>query len=538
MLNADPDLLTALKAKDWISVTTLANRESSPASLLALSLARFVTGQAVDASIGIGQLSLAPRAQIPELDRDVSTELAHQWGQQAHALPDDCMPVIGRALALAWLGGIDEAASVLQRAPCPTDVRILERLVEIALSRQDWREAERLIRTVIEHGENPGRLLVLANVLLNQQRYAEADILLKEGIALFPDSFELTLAYAAGGMRYAARQDWIARFQHLDRKFPNSPATEFCRLILNSEAGDLNNVHDALDRMEQKSASPVWALELFKAKLAVREGRLIEAVSLWEELLRRTPDNYIVITGLRDAKILLHRSDPSYPPPECPGTPEIRNFVSGMESLGDGCEIGMVQRHYGVEQLGLLCWTTIYPNDLIHALHSRFEGLGDDAQTAIRVSHSAEYMILDTRYNTSMHSFVYEHSIDRETFLRRTQRRQKFLSEKLLTDIRNSEKLFVYKNAAISDEQCAELFAALHAIGRARLLIVRLSDADNPCGSVKWIDDGLLLGHLDRFGIDGAPHNGMSLKGWELVFASALDLLGADAGSHGRSAST
>ena len=54
-----------------------------------------------------------------------------------------------------------------------------------------------------------------------------------------------------------------------------------------------------------------------------------------------------------------------------------RNLALQFESLGDNCELGLVQRRAGVEPLGLLRFAGAPLRRLITALDARFEGIDD-----------------------------------------------------------------------------------------------------------------------------------------------------------------
>jgi hypothetical protein len=94
-----------------------------------------------------------------------------------------------------------------------------------------------------------------------------------------------------------------------------------------------------------------------------------------------------------------------------------------------GCEFGLVQRHYGIEPLGLLRWSNITPDNLAVALERRFEGVGSKQQTELRISTDGlnEYSTHDRRFGMAMHTFVtadkiswepmYKQSLSRLTYL-------------------------------------------------------------------------------------------------------------------------
>ena len=80
-------------------------------------------------------------------------------------------------------------------------------------------------------------------------------------------------------------------------------------------------------------------------------------------------------------------------------------------------------------------------------------------------------------------------------------RRLKFLSQKLIADLKSGEKIFVYKITArsLTRTELAGLRAAMARYGDNTLLYVSYADPDHPDGSVELVEPGLIIGYIDRF---------------------------------------
>ena len=99
-----------------------------------------------------------------------------------------------------------------------------------------------------------------------------------------------------------------------------------------------------------------------------------------------------------------------------------------------------------------------------------------------------------------------------------------FLRRKLLEDLKNGEKVWVWKsNIKLTLDQIERLVAVLRRHGQNILLwVVEADDAHRP-GSVERISDNLLKGYVERF----APyHNApdISPQSWLEVCQAAYDL--------------
>ncbi len=133
---------------------------------------------------------------------DMSASL-RRWEQARGAFADDPAIAIGAAVALRDAGRFGAAEALLRSAPDP--VALLER-ARIALARRDllsairlWKAARDRLPTRTE-GWTGG-----AEALREAGRFAEADALLTEAFARFPDAAEPSIEYA----RLAtARRDW------------------------------------------------------------------------------------------------------------------------------------------------------------------------------------------------------------------------------------------------------------------------------------------------------------------------------------------
>jgi tetratricopeptide (TPR) repeat protein len=179
-----------------------------------------------------------------------------------------------------------------------------------------------------------------------------------------------------------------------------------------------------------------------------------------------------------------------------------------FESLGatfGGCEFGTVQRHFGAEPIGLLRWGNMQVAGLSAALQARFAGLGEPQFTTVLEQdvggNACEYFIADERYHFWAHTFIRTDEAPRERVYRQTLRRLVFLRDKLIEDLENAEKIFVFKLPdAVSPEEIEGLFTTLRTYGPATLLCVSLADEDHPGGTVEMLRPGLFMGRVTMWG--------------------------------------
>ena len=78
-------------------------------------------------------------------------------------------------------------------------------------------------------------------------------------------------------------------------------------------------------------------------------------------------------------------------------------IMDSFESLGDTCEFGFAQRHFGIEPIGLLRWTGAPLPGLLDALGARFAGLYRREDLVVIDGGS----VLDRKYDLRFHAGPY-----------------------------------------------------------------------------------------------------------------------------------
>jgi tetratricopeptide (TPR) repeat protein len=404
-----------------------------------------------------------------------------------------------------------------------------------AMVRQDWPEAERRWRIVLAlHALSPHGYTGLAEVFAKQHRVAEADAVLREGMAVLPDEAALAEAFAAAASQ---RQDWPLAVERWLDACARFPASGRCHCQLGVALKQIGQ-HQTAERILQAAlrlAPDDVALAMEHAWCANACNDWPEALRRWRALAARFPANAGVLEGLTNAR-LNAGEDGDARLPACPvaapaGEPDHpTELLKNFESLGENCEFGLVQRYFGLEPISLFRWGSIDIGNLAGAIENRVAGLGDPAQTIIGVSPGLEYFVSDTVYKFGIHTFVQQPTIEEHIFLAQQCRRLKFLGRKFLEDVASGEKIFVYAQAgAVDDAAVARLHRALRRHGRVTLLHVRGSDPAHPPGIVEAGGDGLLTGYIERFGK-------LPSQGWDIAYDSWLSLCRAAAAAHARSA--
>jgi hypothetical protein len=175
-----------------------------------------------------------------------------------------------------------------------------------------------------------------------------------------------------------------------------------------------------------------------------------------------------------------------------------RELVLQFESIGDNCELGLVQRHAGAEPLGLLRFAGVPLRNLLRGLNARFANIADPEHIRI-VAENGEYMVKLTKYDFTYHAHVLVGDMEPEALHQQQCRTIGFLAAKLIQDLENASKILVFRqNEALSGADLVDLRIALSAYGPNTLLWVQEACPGHPPGSVEVADEHMMVGYVRR----------------------------------------
>lgn len=198
------------------------------------------------------------------------------------------------------------------------------------------------------------------------------------------------------------------------------------------------------------------------------------------------------------------------------------NDLGLFESLGDNCEFGLVQRHFGVEPLGLLRWSFSQPAALFKALGNDFSGVGEPGNSLLVAQHG-DFRVVDKQSGLTFHTFIKPDTAEPDTVFREGCRRVAYLRRGLLADLTSGRKIFIYKYhyGELNPSFPRWLQAALSLKGPNTLVFVRQCRPGVPPGTVEDRGDGLLFGYVEHFFPKEDPAN-IDYASWHMICLKAL----------------
>lgn len=380
-------------------------------------------------------------------------------------------------------GKLDDAERLLSFAVTRTAKNgdLLSTLARLHVARREWDQGLRRWAQVRSgFPKNSAGYVGLSNMLMELGCYEAADAEAARALELFPETAEVASQYALTALR---RGDWAAaegRFELVRKKFPEQPMGWTGGIETQIRHGSVDGADALFGAIPPSLEQNPSVIQLANKYRAWRTGILQEKLlqdTLDDDLDTSEPSASIGIVGASDS------------------------IIDSFESLGDNCELGFVQRHFGKEPLGLLRWANVPFELLLEALSCRFEGVGKPENTQLVVAQNHEWLVKDNRFDFTMHTFIFSNVGDDEKRLYAQQcRRLSFLARKLVDDLVAAEKIFVYKrDPALTKDQVQNLYSALQEYGPNKLLYLRLEDAQHPSGLVEVLDKRLFVGRIARF---------------------------------------
>jgi len=411
-------------------------------------------------------------------------------------------------LQILWqIGRLDEAEAMAAKsaAQFPGHPELAVQRAWIATMQRRWDEAAERWAAVRRHApERVEGYVSGARSLWQSGRFDDAETVAAEGVQRFPGDIE---AMAEHGWTATAREDWPEALRRWTLVHNVSPKRIDAQARLIQALRMVGRLDDCEAMVTASLAAhpdePDLVIEHIWAAVA-REDWPAAAARL--DAARRDPqsDTRIAeIVEVIEPEIRQYLSAAPQPPAaDIAGGGDISpgELMLGFESLGERCDFGAVQRHYGVEPLGLLRFAWSKLDHLVAALEDRFAAIGTVEDTEFG-NYRDETILRMKKYNLIFHTFVEgvaTYSPDkREAFERQQRRRLVFLKDKLTRDLEDPQKICVYStDDFVSDAEMMQLFTALRAYGPNSLLYVRPERPDRPAGMVERVEDGLYAGYF------------------------------------------
>ena len=435
--------------------------------------------------------------------------------------PDKAVGYLGGAQTDLNRGRVADAEMLMDQAAqrFPADAQVALMRIQIPAHPfarpREWDTAiARADAALVQFPRHPVVARVSVQIRRDADRLEEAWAL---GAALcerFPDDAELAIEQARVAF---ARANWQEAIDTLSALVARFPGQQDAVVRLGEALVRADRLYEAETVLSGAIARPDAGPAAFMhyGLIAARRADWPEALRRLTEASQRFPRDHDLLARIFEVRLRLAESAPEEENHEGATTEteaealDDRALMMRFESLGGsghGCEFGLVQRAFRAEPLSLLRWSDLGDTceGLIDALETNLEGIGEPEHTQLDLLPSGgrnEYWTKDRRHWMAMRAFIFEDEIPPDKMFVQACRRLRFLRGKLQDDLRESQKIFVYRNMwrNLTDLELERLHSAMQALGPNWLLYIRFEDEQHAHGTVELRAPGLIIGYIDHF---------------------------------------
>ena len=256
-------------------------------------------------------------------------------------------------------------------------------------------------------------------------------------------------------------------------------------------------------------------LSTLAAAVAMGAGQYEEGLRRWRAVLEAAPNHPSAAARIAHCERKLHE--------ESNFDPAKKWLLDQFTSLGRNCEVGLLQKSFGADRMGLLRYAQTPPGGLLIALQSRFRDIGNPGRTQISLVKNFEYNVFDTGSGIGFHTMEYKTDAAESAVLKKQCRRLRILCDMLIHELTRARQIFVYQNADLPDETACKIHDSLLAYGPNVLLCVREAKEGETGGSHRLLRPNLMLGLIDHEGARSEIVWDICTDQWEALLRTAFE---------------
>jgi hypothetical protein len=203
---------------------------------------------------------------------------------------------------------------------------------------------------------------------------------------------------------------------------------------------------------------------------------------------------------------------------------DVAELIRQYESIGDSCEFGFVQSHFGIDPISLLRWAGCSVNGLVHGLEDGFATLFevDNLKPGL-----APTLVMDREYDLAFHcdlafdeAGLAQNAANLAAY-RRYARDMLYRRRLFHETLRDRNKIFLYSTYSDADMgDLLRLKAALDLQGPQKLLYVVPASPAHPAQDVQLVACGVKIAGMVRT-TGSFPADAIDFNAWADICAKA-----------------
>ena len=199
-------------------------------------------------------------------------------------------------------------------------------------------------------------------------------------------------------------------------------------------------------------------------------------------------------------------------------------LLANFESVGDGCELGNVQRFSGIEPVGLFRFSSLPYEHFMMLLTHGFEIIDEKNDVDVFMKDGAdEWWGRLKKFGIEYHTGRSHSKVSEAEMLKVEPIRIAFTKRKFLEELDRCEKIFVRTDILRSSDEMRRAYAALQKLGPIVLLWIAIAETPSQIGTVQKLDQRFYKGFIENTSALAAP-SPSALSRWLVIAQNALEL--------------
>jgi len=220
---------------------------------------------------------------------------------------------------------------------------------------------------------------------------------------------------------------------------------------------------------------------------------------------------------------------PAEPLPDL-STLDDATLIRSFESIGNNCELGIVQRELGAEPLDLYRFSAVPLGWILYGMDRAFAGIDASDPHEVTLEHRPDgqhyYYVWQREYRIQYETGIRQDLKTPAAMKGESLRRMHYLSWRLMGSLAEGRRIFTYRSERRLEQAELDAFSdRLQSHGPAFGLVVHEADDAHPPGHMEWVAPNLLRATLHKFANPACVVETIQVAPWLALCREAYRLI-------------